>query len=116
MKIPFHQLLNFSKIATFNAAISAGQFSITDPPYADTTGFHLYADLDMVLALSAGDPEAANRNLQILQAFASAADAVFYRNGLQILEVQGQRLHLFLETDDTGEESTNGLIGDCRIF
>src|SRR5260221_2334932 len=116
MKVSFDQLLAFSKQAAFSAAIKARRWNADDVPHADTKGFHAYADLDLVMQLAAGDDQAAYRNLQILQAFASAAESVGSTSGLRILEVQGQRLHLFLETDVPSPEIFDDLLQGCRVF
>lgn len=116
MKVPFSQLLGFSKRAAFEAAINSGQWDSRNIPFADSTGYHTYADLDLVLEFSAGDNEAAYRNLQVLQAFASAAESVGSASGMRILEVQGQRIHLYLEAANPTEDSVELLVMACRAF
>ena len=116
MKISFNQLLGFSKRATYSEAINNRTWNASNTPYADTTGFHLYSDLDMQLGLIAGGEAAAARTLQILQCYAWAAEAVCEADWLRVLEVQGQRLHLFAETSDTSPENVQRLIRSCRVF
>lgn len=116
MKIPLSQLLTFTKQATFSAAINAGRWNVSDIPFTDTTGFHIYADLDLALEFSAGDDQAAFRNLQVLQAFASSAEAVGRASGMRILEVQGPRLHLYLEAGTPTEADVRRLVQACRVF
>lgn len=116
MKIPLNQLLEFTKQATFSAAINAGRWEADDIPFTDSTGFHTYADLDLALELSAGDDAAAFGNLQVLQAFASAAEAVGRVSGIRILEVQGPRLHLYLEAQVPTDADVRMLVQACRVF
>jgi hypothetical protein len=116
MKIPLNQLLAFTKQATFSAAINAGRWDAREIPFTDTTGFHTYADLDLALELSAGDDQASYRNLQVLQALASAAEAVGRVSGMRILEIQGQRLHLYLEAQIPREAEVRKLVQACRVF
>lgn len=116
MKIPFNQLLTFSKRAAYEEAISNRTLNSADTPYADTRGIHLYADLELKLALSAGDAAAATLTLQILQCFAWAADSACEPNWLHILEVQGQRIHLFAESSAPNTQIVERLIRSCRNF
>lgn len=115
-KVPFNQFLGFSKRTALQEAITSRTWSPEDSPFADTVGIHLYTDLDMVLGLVAGDEEAAVRTLEILQRYAWAADAVCEPDWLRILEVQGQRIHLFAETGDAGPDMVERLIRSCRVL
>lgn len=116
MNIPLHQLLSYAHRPTFRAAVASRAWDINKIPYTDTTGFHLYGDLDMELRLTAGDDHAAALTLQILQAYAFAADAICEPNWLRILEVQGGRIHLYVESAVPNEQLVRKLIRSCEVF
>ena len=116
MKIPLNLLLGFAKRAAFDAAINEGRWDARDVPFTDTSGFHTYADLDLDLDVSAGDDHAAFRNLQIFQALASAAEAVGRVSGMRILELQGQRIHLYLEAAIPTDATVRKLVEGLRVF
>ena len=54
--------------------------------------------------------------LQILQCYASAVDSICESGWLRILEIQGQRVHLFLETADVSDQNFERLVDSCRAF
>lgn len=115
MRILTSQLFNFSKKA-FDLTAENTSFSTQQGPlYSDVNAFHVYADLDMPLAISAGETQAADRNLKILQAFASAGDATFTGSGMAILECQGQRLHFIFESDEPTMDF-DALMGTSKLF
>src|SRR5579862_9058672 len=117
MRVSFNQLIGFAKRAAFREALVNGSWTSQLPPFSDVTGFHVYSDLDLILKLSAAeDGKTAYLNLQILQAYASAAEAVSDRSNTFILEVQGQRLHLFQQAETADDGALWQLIGACRVF
>src|SRR5438270_877146 len=100
MQVPFGQLITFARKIEFSEAIRRRVWQPDDIPFADTHGFHIYCDLDLQLILAAAEnSDTAFINLQILQAYASAAEAVGHAARLKILEIQGRRLHLFRESN-----------------
>lgn len=116
MPIPFSQLITFTRRTKFNEAIRQGQWRPEDVPFSDTLGFHVYSDLDVRLILAAAENEdTAYINLQIIQAYATAADAIAQATGLRILEVQGLRLHLFRESKQPAKDAEQ-VINACKVF
>lgn len=113
MNISLKQLLGFTNRTAFNTAVAARAWDRHQIPFTDTTGFHIYIDLDMELRLSAGDKNAAGKYLQILQVYAKAAESVCESDWLHILEIQGGRLHLYAESSPT---QVQRLIQSCRKF
>jgi hypothetical protein len=65
---------------------------------------------------AAEDEEAAFRNLQILQVYATAAESAAMPAGIRILEIQGQRIHLLMETEPDGSVDLEFLYDACRVF
>src|SRR4051812_36560177 len=117
MQIPFGQLIAFASRSTFQEAIANRRWQVDEVPYSDVRGYHLYSDLGLRLAISAAEnDEAAYRNLQILQAYVSAAESAGQVTGMTFLEVQGRRLHLFRESASARNEFTEEMVHGCRAF
>ncbi len=117
MKVTFNELVRLASRRVYLETRQTRQWSQEEVPYSDTKGYHIYSDLDFRLIVSA--PETVNSaylNLQILQAYASAAESVSTLAEIQILEVQGQRLHLFRQADAPIPEITESMINACRVF
>jgi hypothetical protein len=69
--------------------------------YTKTKGYHIYGHLDLALRLSAAeDDKPAQKYLEILQSFTTVAERSGREFNFVIFEVQGERIHLFLETED----------------
>lgn len=116
MQIPFAQLITFARRTEFDEAIRQQRWRSDEVPFSDTHGFHVYSDLDLRLVLAAAENEnSAYINLQILQAYATAAEAIARSSGLRILEVQGQRVHLFRESGEPRREAEQ-VVDACRVF
>ncbi len=95
--------------ASFRALSAAGAMDI-GPIFADVTGYHVYADLDLNLGLSAAEDDAnARLYLKILEDYADLADASAKESGARLLEVQGERLHLVLPAPAVTEDSLKWL-------
>jgi hypothetical protein len=116
MKIPFTQLLGLAEQINFSKAFNEGRFSQADPPFADTTGFHIYSDLALPLRFSAGDGKNALLYMQILQRYAEAAAALQQSAEIVILEVQGARLHLYRDAAFTTPELLEDVIEASHAF
>jgi len=117
MQIPFGQLIAFASRRTFQEAIANRRWEVGEVPYSDVRGYHLYSDLGLRLAISAAESdEAAYRNLQILQAYVSAAESAGEVTGMTFLEVQGRRLHLFREAASADDELAEEVRRGCRAF
>jgi hypothetical protein len=117
MKLQFNGLMNLASRESYLEARRQGGWPTSDLPYADTNGYHIYSDLDFRLIVAA--PENANAaylNLQILQAYASAADSVTSLSKIRILEVQGQRLHMFREAEAPTPIATREVVQACKAF
>ena len=108
--------------ASLEALMSAQQFGsgrigAATANFADVHGVHLYADLRLELALSAPEsPLDASLYLRILQAFASSAEACGRILNMRILEVQGERLHLFRELPAPTLNTETELITFARVL
>lgn len=85
-------------------------------PYTNTKGYHFYGHLDLSLRLSAAeDDRPAKKYLEILQAFTTVAERAGKEFDLVIFEVQGERIHLFLETED-GPGQRQNIIDFARVW
>jgi hypothetical protein len=79
----------------------------TPPEYDSTTmkGWHLYINVKIVPKFWAPrDEQSSQRSLRFINAYAQIAQRVAKQFGAQVLEVQGKRIHFFLEKeieDDT---------------
>lgn len=116
MKVSFNQLLGLANRTEFSLANKEGRVQQADPPFADTTGIHIYSDLALPLKIAAGDDQDAVRLLQILQRYAEAAALLRSRTGTVILEVQGPRLHLFREEPVLTSRTVEDVVTACRAF
>jgi hypothetical protein len=84
--------------------------------YTKTKGYHIYGHLDLALRLSAAeDDKPAKKYLEILQSFTTVAERTGREFAFDIFEVQGERIHLFLETED-GTESLETVINFARVW
>jgi len=85
---------------------------------SDATGFHVYADLHLTLELSAATEESkADLYLEILEDYARiASDFSLHDPKLLIFEVQGERLHLFLNRVNATPTTLGELISFASYF
>ena len=82
--------------------------------FADETGVHVYGELRLTLNLSAAEEtKDAQRYLQILQEYAGVAACFAEKVGAQLLEVQGERIHLLLPCMVPDANSVTKLLGMC---
>ncbi|MFL6519707.1 MAG: hypothetical protein ACJ8NS_05760 [Chthoniobacterales bacterium] len=117
MKLEFSGLMDLASRESYLEARRQGGWPTSDLPYADTNGYHIYSDLDFRLIVAAPENvDAAYLNLQILQAYASAADSVTSRSNIRLLEVQGQRLHMFREAEAATAIVTQEIVEACKAF
>jgi hypothetical protein len=102
-----------SRIRGFTESSEESQVMI-----ADATGFHIYADLHLTLELSAATEESkADLYLEILEDYARiASDFSLNDPKLLIFEVQGERLHLFLNRENVSPTSLGELISFASYF
>src|SRR5207248_11534684 len=108
--------ITFARRTEFDEAIRQQRWRSDEVPFSDTHGFHVYSDLDLRLVFAAAENEdSAYINLQILQAYATAAEAIARSSGLRILEVQGQRLHLFRESGEPRSDAEQ-VVDACKVF
>lgn len=76
----------------------SAQRGITGPHFSEASGWHIYTDLHLPVRISAADSQKdAKIHLELLQTYATLAERAGTEAGIEILEVQGKRLHLFLE-------------------
>lgn len=85
---------------------------------ADATGFHLYGDLHVTLELSAAtEQDKANLFLEILEDYARiASDFTLGNPGVLIFEIQGERIHLFLNREDVTQRTLSELLAFSSYF
>ncbi len=84
--------------------------------YTKSKGYHLYGHLDLALRLSAAEDDGpAKQYLNILQAFTTVAERTGREFNFVIFEVQGERIHLFLETND-GPGNLESVIDFARVW
>src|ERR1700730_15488730 len=97
MKVSFRELV--STLGSIRAnKVESVYLPVAPRVFADLWGIHFYSDLRLELELSAPDhPLDAALYLRILQAYASIAEACGNSLGIEILEIQGERLHLLWE-------------------
>ena len=75
--------------------------------YYDGSGFHLYAQLSLQLKYTAPENVAdATKSFEIIQRYTDIAEACSRQFTGRILEVQGERLHLFFEKELTKWQKT----------
>src|SRR5947207_1524721 len=82
------------------------QFSrVFGDSFAFSRGFHVYGDLRINLALSAAeDDSTARRFLHILESYTTIASECAKNTGAEILEVQGERLHVLIQGDALSDQ------------
>jgi hypothetical protein len=85
---------------------------------SDTTGFHIYSDLSLGLGLSAAvNQEKANLYLEVLEDYAQiASEFVRINPNVLMFEVQGERLHLFLNRTPVNEQTLGELFEFATYF
>lgn len=78
--------------------------------FADETGYHIYGEVRLALSLSASeDTTNASKFLKIIQAMVTATNACALEVGAEILEVQGERVHLLLPGGASKEDVLQAL-------
>jgi hypothetical protein len=88
---------------------------VPQDPVSIATGFHVYADLDVPLSLSAAESDSsAQLFLRIISEFAEIGEAGAAAADARLLEVQGERLHFLLEADQGSPGPDPRLLG--RLF
>src|SRR5207253_3029302 len=85
---------------------------------ADTTGVHLYGDLHLTLELSAAtEQDKANLFLEVLEDLARiVSDFARANPNILIFEVQGERIHLFLNRNQLSAVTVDELITFCSYL
>lgn len=112
LKTNFQELLNHARGVT----LLEDRQTQKGTPYTKTKGYHFYGHLDLALRLSAAEDDGpAKQYLNILQSFTTVAERAGKEFGMVIFEVQGERIHLFLETDD-GLEKKQDIINFARAW
>ena len=92
-----NELLNRAQRPSDLREFSAAN-AIAGPHYAEATGWHIYTHLGWPVRISAAEIDKdAQAYLGLLQVYATLAERAGRSSGLHILEVQGKRLHLFLD-------------------
>ena len=85
-------------------------FATQENFFADVTGFHIYGDIRLALALAAAkDDKNSQFYLELLEDYALVADASAQEVDAKVLEVQGERIHLFLPASAVDNQSLRRL-------
>lgn len=80
-------------------------------------GFHVYGELRLSLKMTAAeDTRDAQRYLSILQDYATIADACARETQAELLEVQGERIHLLMPCAGADRSAVDRLIGFSISF
>lgn len=86
-------------------------------PYSDTTGFHVYGELNLTLKLTAAkETSDAEKLLRILQEYTMIAEGCASASSAVLLEVQGERIHLLIPATSADESSVSELLRFCIAF
>jgi hypothetical protein len=95
-----------------NESLSPGGKAEEQVLIADTTGFHVYGDLHLTLELSAAtEQDKANLFLEVLEDLARIiSDFARANPNVLIFEVQGERIHLFLNRNQLNKGTIAELI------
>ena len=84
--------------------------------YYDGSGFHLYSQLSLQLKYTAPQNVAdATKSFEIIQRYTDIAEACCKQFSGRILEVQGERLHLFFENELT-KDTLRQMLFFCTEF
>lgn len=117
MKISFEPITAIAnrsrtEILVANEALRAGGQREEHVMIADAIGFHLYGELHLTLELSAAtEQDQANLFLEVLEDLARiVSDFARGNPNVLIFEVQGQRIHLFLNRNQLNESNVAELI------
>src|SRR5712664_3960693 len=79
--------------------------------FADMHGFHIYGDLRLNLPLAAAsDGRNASKYLNILEHYGLLADVCARQIGAELLEIQGERIHLILPSATVDETTVRDLL------
>lgn len=97
MKVPFSSLVQLTRgRGSVVANQSLWETELEAKPYADLPGVHVYSDLRLKIPQAAGDLLGnAALLLRALQDYASTLETCASPLSMEILEVQGPRVHLF---------------------
>lgn len=102
---------------TVKALIDNAKGTFSPYDYAVVPGFHIYSDLVLNLRLSAAeDDKNSMRYLELLQDYAAVADACAQQVGADILEIQGERVHLLLPEESLTREAIGRLLAFSIAF
>lgn len=108
-----------SQITAFAANESLGSPNTEEEVLiSDTTGFHLYGDLHTTLELSAAtEQDRANLFLEVLEDLAGiVSDFARSDSNILIFEIQGERVHLFLNRNQVNSATVAELIEFSGYF
>jgi hypothetical protein len=105
-----NEILNRSRKPLGLREFSAAN-AITGAHYAEASGWHTYTHLAWPSRISGAETEKDAREfLELLQIYTTLAERAGNSSGLQILEVQGKRLHLFMEAARALADDLNRIV------
>lgn len=86
-------------------------------PFSVETGFHIYGELNLTLKLTAAtETKDAGKLLRVLQEYVTIAETCAAIVGAELLEVQGERIHLLLPAALVDNNSVQKLLRFCIAF
>lgn len=113
-KVNFQTLLESTNRASGFWAKAA---TVESQPFAVETGFHIYGELNLTLKLTAAaETTDATKLLQVLQEYVTIAETCAALVGAELLEVQGERIHLLLPAPQVTKDSVQALLRFCVAF
>jgi len=91
--------------------------SIETKPFAVETGFHIYGELNLTLKLTAAtDTKDAAKLLRVLQEYVAIAETCAAIVDAELLEIQGERIHLLFPAPHVTKASVDALLQFCVAF
>ena len=85
--------------------------------FADITGFHIYGELNLTMKLTAAkDTSDAGKLLRVIQEYTLIAEACASVASVQLLEVQGERIHLLMPLPKVDANSVEELLRFSTAF
>jgi hypothetical protein len=96
---------------------NAARSSLDNRPIYDVWGFHIYLALKLRLQVSAADNgQDAARFVRLMADTASAVEACARESGVDLLEVQTDKMHMFLPSPDISLEAQKRVFTFCTAL
>jgi hypothetical protein len=113
MAVKHVELKHLLESASRKAPFSIGG----DIQYRAERGFHIYGELRLSLKMTAAeDTRDAQRYLAVLQSYATIADTCARETQTELLEIQGERIHLIMPCESCDKAAIDKLIAFSISF